>query len=145
MKPWRGHGSKPRFRVVFLGIIGILDSFFCFLSGVEPISWLVVSCSLPWTAKQYYKEHACWFATSFVFLYVRGQNYGIVYGLCQERAFQGDAFFSFSLENYRWLPKNDTYTCVTYGDKTIPPKVPKSCKTIPPCVTFKNLENDRWA
>ena len=35
----------------------------------------------------------------------RGQNYG---SLRQERAFHGNAFFSFSLENDRGLPENDT-------------------------------------
>ena len=52
----------------------------------------------------------------------RGQNYG---SLRQERAFHGNAFFSFSSENDRGLPKNDTL--YRYMSHMATKRYPKKC------------------
>ena len=60
-----------------------------------------------------------WFMNMYV---SRGQNYG---SLRQERAFHGNALFSFSLENDRGLPKNDTPE--THISHMVAQRYPKKC------------------
>ena len=55
-------------------------------------------------------------------------------GVREEMVFDGNVFSSFSFDNDRALPKNNTPQssdqCVTHGDKTIPKNCPRPEKRL---------------